>query len=70
MRRRAGLALIAGAVLALGLPGASARPGAQGLLGAFRWRGTGAAFGGFSALHVFPRGEMFLAITDRAHWVQ
>lgn len=70
MRRRSGLALIAGAALALGLPGASARPGAQGLLGAFRWRGTGAQFGGFSALHVWPGGVRFLAITDRAHWVQ
>lgn len=70
MRRRTGLALIAGAALVLGLPGASARPDAQGLRGAWRWRGAGPHFGGLSALHVFPRGEMFLAITDRAHWVQ
>lgn len=70
MRRRSGLALIAGAALALGLPGASARPAAQGLLGAYRWRGQGAQFGGFSALHVWPGGVEFLAITDRAHWVR
>lgn len=72
MRRRTGLALIAGGVLALGLPGASARPAPApaGFLGSYRWRGTDPRFGGFSSLHVTSVGQEFLTLSDRASWVR
>lgn len=70
MPKRHFLALTAGALLVLGLQGSATQPHPAGFLGAFDWRMPGAEFGGFSAIHVFPGGDRFLAITDGADWTE
>lgn len=77
MRRRAGLALIAGAAAAAAL-GRAAAPaagddmdnggGGARFLGRAGLRGGG--IGGFSAIHVHPGGLRFLALSDRGFLVQ
>lgn len=64
MRRRTGLALIAGG-LALAAFGGSATPAPQGLIGSYRWRMDDARFGGFSGIAVTPDGAGFTAVSDR-----
>lgn len=68
MRRRTGLALIAGGALALAMRGGAVAAPPAGFRGAFRWRMEDARFGGLSALHVFPGGARFLVISDRGAW--
>lgn len=70
MRRRTGLALIAGGLAALALRGGATAAQAPGLIGVRSWTMDDPLFGGFSALHVFPGGERFLAVTDRGAWTQ
>ncbi len=69
MRRRTGLALIAGSVLALAMRG-SATAGPHGFRGAYRWRMDDPEFGGLSALNVFPGGTRFIAISDHGAWTE
>ncbi|MFN4156873.1 MAG: esterase-like activity of phytase family protein [Gemmobacter sp.] len=68
MRRRAGLALIAGGLAALALRGGAAAAPPPGFLGAYRWRMADPLFGGLSAIHVFPGGWDFLTVSDRGAW--
>jgi hypothetical protein len=63
MRRRSGLALIAGGLATLAFTGRAMS--AQGFLGAFRWWTKDPRFGGFSAIHVSADGRRFIAVTDR-----
>jgi hypothetical protein len=64
MRRRSGLALIAGGLIAAAF-GSSATPVPQGLIGSFRWRMDDPRFGGFSGIAVTPDGRGFMALSDR-----
>ena len=64
MRRRTGLALIAGGLIAAAF-GSSATPVPQGLIGRFRWRMDDPLFGGFSGIALSPDGRAFTALSDR-----
>ena len=65
MRRRSGLALIAGGLVAAGF-GSSALPAPPpGLIGSFTWRMDDPRFGGFSAIALTPDGRQFTALSDR-----
>lgn len=68
MRRRTSLALIAGGLATLALRGRAAAGPA--FLGAFDWRMNDPNFGGFSAIHVYPGGTRFLAVSDRGWWTE
>lgn len=64
MRRRAVLALIAGAAVpALAWHSGT---GAQ----SFRWQHDHPRFGGISALHLWPDGARYLALTDRGWFIE
>lgn len=54
--------------LSLGL-GAQTTPTAQ-FISSFHWNGAGDDFGGFSGIEVSADGSAFVAITDRAHYVE
>lgn len=64
MRRRSGLALIAGGLIAAAY-GGSATPAPQGLIGSFDWRMDDPRFGGFSGIALSLDGLRFTAISDR-----
>ena len=64
MRRRTGLALIAGGLIAAAY-GSSATPAPQGLIGSYPWRMDDPGFGGFSGLALSPDGLRFTALSDR-----
>ncbi len=64
MRRRSGLALIAGGLIAAAY-GGSATPAPQGLIGSYGWRMDDPRFGGFSGIALSPDGLRFTAISDR-----
>ena len=64
MRRRSGLALIAGGLIAAAY-GGRATPAPQGLIGSFRWQMEGPLFGGFSGIALSPDGRAFTALSDR-----
>lgn len=64
MRRRPVLGLIAGSLVLAGLRGAAAATPPAGFLGRHVWRMEDPLFGGVSAIHVFPGGQRFLALTD------
>lgn len=70
MRRRTSLALIAGGIAALSLRGGAAEMPRSGFLQAWRWRMDDPLFGGLSAIHVFPDGQQFLAVSDRGGWTR
>lgn len=70
MRRRSGLALIAGGFAALALRGGAAAGPPPGYLGSFRWRMDDTRFGGISGLHIFAGGARFAAISDRGAWTE
>lgn len=70
MRRRSGLALIAGGIAALAFAGRATPALPEGLVGAFRWRMEDPRFGGFSAIHVSADGLRFVALSDRAAYAQ
>ncbi|HMO08540.1 MAG TPA: esterase-like activity of phytase family protein [Paracoccaceae bacterium] len=70
MRRRSGLALIAGGLAALALRGGATAASQHGFRSAFRWRMDDPLFGGVSAIHVFPGGARFLVVTDRGAWTE
>lgn len=70
MHRRTGLALIAGGLAALALRGGAAAGTDPAFLGAFGWRMDDPNFGGFSAIHVYPGGTRFLALSDRGWWAE
>ena len=67
MRRRTGLALIAGGLIAAAY-GSSATPAPQGLIGSFRWRMDDPHFGGFSGISLTLDGRGFTALSDRGAW--
>ncbi|MGQ0564006.1 MAG: esterase-like activity of phytase family protein [Gemmobacter sp.] len=69
MRRRSGLALIAGGLVAAAY-GSSATPAPQGLIGSFPWRMDDPRFGGFSGIALSPDGGAFTAISDRGAWTR
>ncbi|QYK42476.1 MAG: esterase-like activity of phytase family protein [Paracoccaceae bacterium] len=68
MRRRAGLALIAGGLAVLALRGGATAAPPPGYLGAFRWRMDDPRFGGLSAIHVYPGGTRFVVVSDRGSY--
>lgn len=70
MRRRSGLALIAGGLAALALRGGATAAPPAGFLGSHVCRIDDARFGGVSAIHVFPGGGRFVAVTDRGAWTE
>jgi hypothetical protein len=69
MRRRAGLALIAGAVAAA-VAGRARAAAPPGLIGACDWTMDDPLFGGMSAIHVEAGGARFLALSDRGAWTR
>lgn len=70
MRKRAGLALIAGGVLlAAHLNGRGGADGPAVFLDSYRWEMDDPRFGGFSALEIGEDGRAFLAISDKGAWV-
>ena len=70
MPRRSRLAVIAAALVALGLQGSASPTLPPGFIGAFRWSMADSLFGGFSAIEVSPDGTRFTALTDRGSFVQ
>jgi hypothetical protein len=69
MRKRTVLGLTAGLLCILGMQGSAGPVPPIGLVGDFAWAGTGALFGGFSAISVTPDGAGFVALSDRGAWV-
>ncbi len=65
MRRRSGLALIAGGLAFAGLRGTAAPVAPPGLVGRRFWTMDDPLMGGVSAVHVYPGGTRFLALSDR-----
>lgn len=62
--RRQFLALSAAALMPLA--GSAQAPANLAEAHVFVWRGSGRRFGGFSAIHLFPNGLDFIAVSDRA----
>jgi hypothetical protein len=54
------------ALLLTGWTTATAAADQASLVGSYTWSMSDPAFGGFSAIHVYPDGERFLALSDRA----
>lgn len=65
--RRGALGLF-GAAATLPLAGLAQRPATAGTM--FHWRLRDRRFGGFSAIHVYPDGARFLAVSDRAQFFE
>lgn len=63
--RRQFLAYAAAAAL-LPISGSAQAPLNTGSVPVFVWRGSGPTFGGFSAIHLYPNGLDFIALSDRA----
>ncbi len=55
---------------ALALRGGATAAPPPGLVSAFRWKMADPLFGGFSAIHVYPGGARFLAVSDRGAWTE
>ncbi|MFV0492941.1 MAG: esterase-like activity of phytase family protein [Pseudorhodobacter sp.] len=71
MRKRAGLALIAGAFLLTAfLNGRGGPEGPAAFLGSYPWDEDDPRFGGFSALELNEDGTYFTAISDRGAWIK
>ena len=70
MQRRSRLAVIAAALLALGLEGSASSPPPDGLVSAFRWTMPDRNFGGFSGLEVSDDGMRFVTLGDQGVFVQ
>ncbi|MCC5970170.1 MAG: esterase-like activity of phytase family protein [Pararhodobacter sp.] len=64
LNRRHFLALSAAALIPLS--GSAQTPLGTDMAPIFVWRGSGRTFGGFSAIHLYPNGYDFLALSDRA----
>ena len=64
MRKRSFLAITLASLLGFGLQGSAGPVPPAGLISDFDWHGTGRYFGGFSALHVAPDGQDFVAVSD------
>lgn len=70
MLERNFLGLTLGLLVILGMQGSAGPVPPRGLVGDFAWTGTGALFGGFSALHLTPDGAGFVALSDHGAWVE
>ncbi len=69
MHKRPLFALILGFALIGGLQGSASPPLAEGFLQSFRWRLDDPNFGGVSAIHLWPDGQRFLAVTDKGMYL-
>ncbi len=63
--RRQFLAL--SAVALFPLAGSAQEPRPTDMAPVYVWRGSGRTFGGFSAIHLYPNGLDFIALSDRAY---
>ena len=70
MLKRTVLGLAVGLLAVLGMEGSPGPIPPAGLIGDFNWQGSGALFGGFSAIHVSPDGVSFVAVSDHGAWVE
>ncbi len=70
MLKRTFVGLALGLLAVLGMVGSAGPVPPAGLIGDFVWRGSGALFGGFSAINVSPDGAGFVALSDHGAWVQ